>query len=145
MAGRDAAGDSPALRPTTSSSSGHGQRGEIPVAIEATSNEIASSLQGKLLVVESAGEIPVAPSASRTVAVLPERIAPQLFGRTTGWVRVESRSYPGVFYYWHEKNGETSAEPPKPWILRESLTMRGHFYYWNPQTGETSVGKPINV
>eukprot|EP00928_Gymnodinium_smaydae_P086937 TRINITY_DN71322_c0_g1_i1.p1 TRINITY_DN71322_c0_g1~~TRINITY_DN71322_c0_g1_i1.p1 ORF type:complete len:730 (-),score=159.68 TRINITY_DN71322_c0_g1_i1:479-2668(-) len=59
-----------------------------------------------------------------------------------GWVRKESRSQKGIFYYWNQMTGETDAEPPAPWEKKESRSKAGVFYYWNPSTGATSVEKP---
>jgi len=59
-----------------------------------------------------------------------------------GWLRKESRSQPGLFYYWHQVTGENQFEPPPPWEKRESTSKPGVFYYWNPHTGQTSLEKP---
>jgi 23S rRNA-/tRNA-specific pseudouridylate synthase len=58
------------------------------------------------------------------------------------WIRMESRSQPGVFYYWNEQTGQTNPEPPPPWELKQSRSQPGVFYYWNTATGATSVVKP---
>eukprot|EP00930_Biecheleria_cincta_P013144 TRINITY_DN11875_c0_g1_i2.p1 TRINITY_DN11875_c0_g1~~TRINITY_DN11875_c0_g1_i2.p1 ORF type:complete len:778 (+),score=122.43 TRINITY_DN11875_c0_g1_i2:143-2476(+) len=60
----------------------------------------------------------------------------------SGWKRMESRSQPGVFYYFNESTGQTSVEPPPPWEVKASRSAPGVFYYWNSSTGQTSVEKP---
>jgi len=59
-----------------------------------------------------------------------------------GWMRLESKTRRGVFFYFHTVTGESRAEPPPPWEKRESRTAAGVFFYWNPMTGETSAVKP---
>mmetsp|Transcript_16765 Transcript_16765/g.43295 ORF Transcript_16765/g.43295 Transcript_16765/m.43295 type:complete len:221 (+) Transcript_16765:118-780(+) len=58
------------------------------------------------------------------------------------WQRLESRSSPGNFYYFHDATGVSQAEPPPPWEKRESRSQPGVGYYWNPQTAETCTEKP---
>jgi 23S rRNA-/tRNA-specific pseudouridylate synthase len=60
-----------------------------------------------------------------------------------GFRRMESRSQPGIFYYFNETTNETRVEPPPPWEKKESRSQPGVFYYWNSVTCETSVVKPL--
>lgn len=87
---------------------------------------------------------PQPPAMPPQQAMAPQAMAPQAMAPavTTGWKRRESRSSPGVYYYWHEATGQTSAEPPAPWMLRESRSQPGVCYYWNTVTGQTSPDKP---
>jgi len=61
----------------------------------------------------------------------------------SGFRRMESRSQPGIFYYFNETTNETRVEPPPPWEKKESRSQAGVFYYWNTVTCETSVVKPV--
>lgn len=60
----------------------------------------------------------------------------------SGWKRMESRSQPGIYYYWNQATNETQADPPPPWEKRESRSQPGLFYYWNPLTNTTDHKKP---
>jgi len=62
--------------------------------------------------------------------------------RPPSFRRMESRSQPGVYYYFNEATNETRVEPPPPWEKKESRSQAGVFYYWNTVTCETSVVKP---
>mmetsp|Transcript_152694 Transcript_152694/g.281381 ORF Transcript_152694/g.281381 Transcript_152694/m.281381 type:complete len:812 (+) Transcript_152694:270-2705(+) len=82
---------------------------------------------------------PVAQPQAMAPAMAPQQpLAPQ----QAGWKRMESRSQAGVFYYWNQATGETSAEPPHPWEIRQSRSQAGVFYYWNAMTNQTSATKP---
>jgi len=62
-----------------------------------------------------------------------------------GWVRIESRSRPGTFYYYNAATDESERFPllPKPpWSLVESKVQVGQFYYFNPDTKEMCVDPP---
>mmetsp|Transcript_69701 Transcript_69701/g.130088 ORF Transcript_69701/g.130088 Transcript_69701/m.130088 type:complete len:321 (-) Transcript_69701:29-991(-) len=77
-----------------------------------------------------------------------------------GWSRLESRSRPGAFYFYHKVSGRSVPDSdtltgsrisgvavPRPgvpagWEKRESRTRPGHFYYVHKVTGETSVDLP---
>jgi len=92
-----------------------------------------------------------APPAVKPVVQVAHQAAPvptlppvqaQPAGGSHGWTRRESRSQPGVFYYWHEATGATAVDPPAPWTKRESSRQPGIFYWWNPETGATSVELP---
>eukprot|EP00929_Paragymnodinium_shiwhaense_P081848 TRINITY_DN4292_c0_g1_i2.p1 TRINITY_DN4292_c0_g1~~TRINITY_DN4292_c0_g1_i2.p1 ORF type:complete len:814 (-),score=244.60 TRINITY_DN4292_c0_g1_i2:113-2554(-) len=97
---------------------------------------------------EAPGQQPVAQKAAvpqhamEAMPMTPPQMKPQV-APAGKWERKESRSSPGVFYYWHTISGETRAEPPPPWEKRESRSKQGVYYYWNTATGETSVTKPM--
>ncbi|CAE8628462.1 unnamed protein product [Polarella glacialis] len=109
------------------------------------SASIASSTSVPQQATSSHYDSPVARSPPRSPrrdasASVAEVELPQ-FG-SAGWIRMESRSASGVFYYWHGIANRSRAEPPFPWELRESRSRPGAFYYWNSATGQTSVEKP---
>jgi hypothetical protein len=68
------------------------------------------------------------------------------------WVRKESRSKAGIFYFFNQKTGETvldeySVQEQReevsehdvsfPWVRKESKSKAGKFYFFNLETGET--------
>mmetsp|Transcript_83769 Transcript_83769/g.233636 ORF Transcript_83769/g.233636 Transcript_83769/m.233636 type:complete len:594 (-) Transcript_83769:119-1900(-) len=55
------------------------------------------------------------------------------------WVRKESRSRPGRYYY---VNMETNDRTWEPWFRQESRSKRGRFYYYNIETGESTWDAP---
>jgi len=60
----------------------------------------------------------------------------------SGWRRIESRSSPGVYYYFNDNTKESSVEPPSPWEKIESRSSPGVFYYWNAESKKSSVEEP---
>lgn len=61
------------------------------------------------------------------------------------WVRKESASKPGTFYYFNHKTGANEMEPPLvdlPWKCMESSHKKGQYYYFNEFTNDTSVDPP---
>mmetsp|Transcript_83064 Transcript_83064/g.240360 ORF Transcript_83064/g.240360 Transcript_83064/m.240360 type:complete len:908 (-) Transcript_83064:147-2870(-) len=89
-----------------------------------------------------AGQLPAQPAQFRPMAQ-PVGQAPGLApAASSGWKRMESRTSPGIYYYWHPESGQTMAEPPPPWEKRESRSKPGTCYYWNTVTGQTEVQKP---
>lgn len=59
-----------------------------------------------------------------------------------GWRRLESKSTPGTFYYYHSQTGQCQMDPPEPWEKRESNSQPDVFYYFNLTTGESTIEKP---
>mmetsp|Transcript_91131 Transcript_91131/g.162224 ORF Transcript_91131/g.162224 Transcript_91131/m.162224 type:complete len:164 (+) Transcript_91131:27-518(+) len=58
-----------------------------------------------------------------------------------GWKRFESRSRPGIFYYFCPAEG-TRVEPPEPWEKVYTRHDQLVSYYYNRETRETSLEKP---
>eukprot|EP00933_Yihiella_yeosuensis_P045207 TRINITY_DN4053_c2_g2_i6.p1 TRINITY_DN4053_c2_g2~~TRINITY_DN4053_c2_g2_i6.p1 ORF type:complete len:955 (-),score=202.93 TRINITY_DN4053_c2_g2_i6:514-3378(-) len=61
------------------------------------------------------------------------------------WKRMESKSKPGMFFYYNELNGANEIKPPQvkpPWQLLESKSKKGQYYYFNQVTGENSEHPP---
>ncbi|CAE8716682.1 unnamed protein product, partial [Polarella glacialis] len=92
---------------------------------------------------EKAPEPPVPPQIAGRVPSTPPaveqqpQVAPQ-----PAWQRMESRSKPGIFYYWNQLTGVAEAEPPPPWEKKQSRSNASVFYYWNTVTSQSSVEKP---
>jgi len=61
----------------------------------------------------------------------------------SGWVRKESDSHPGKYYFRNTKTGETSWTTPTEWEKKESASNPGSFYYVNSVTGETTWDKKV--
>jgi len=83
-----------------------------------------------------------APAPAFQQTTRPAAAAPAPAPAAHGWKRMESRSQPGIFYYFNNLTGANEAEPPAPWELKTSRSNANIVYYWNTQTGETSPGKP---
>lgn len=65
-----------------------------------------------------------------------------------GWRRVDSRSNPGNFYFFHSASGRTVVEAaeeklPFPWEVVQSRSKPGVFYYFNRHTGVSQVERPL--
>lgn len=58
------------------------------------------------------------------------------------WVRMESRSSPGVYYYYNRETGTSQPDPPSPWQRYELPDQPGVFGWWNPEDGTDSLEKP---
>eukprot|EP00929_Paragymnodinium_shiwhaense_P119664 TRINITY_DN9154_c0_g1_i2.p1 TRINITY_DN9154_c0_g1~~TRINITY_DN9154_c0_g1_i2.p1 ORF type:complete len:370 (+),score=52.11 TRINITY_DN9154_c0_g1_i2:288-1397(+) len=81
-----------------------------------------------------------AAASGRQQPATPPRITETTQGG--GWRRVESRSNPGNYYYWHPETGATREEPPLPWEKLASRSQPDVSYYWNPDTGQSMFEKP---
>ncbi|CAK0867058.1 unnamed protein product [Prorocentrum cordatum] len=66
-----------------------------------------------------------------------------------GWLKLESESRPGSFFYFHEKTRKTLDRPPRleddmpaGWVRRESRSEPGTFFHVHIQTGLVQLGMP---
>uniref|UniRef100_A0A7S1FCR8 Pseudouridine synthase RsuA/RluA-like domain-containing protein n=1 Tax=Noctiluca scintillans TaxID=2966 RepID=A0A7S1FCR8_NOCSC len=107
--------------------------GEIP-------GEVCSELAPPLKRPRVGLEVPA--TNANLLPTTPPRSVPVQASIAGGWLRKESRSCPGVYYYWNSFTNATSAEPPPPWEKKGSRSQPGVFYYWHPLTGATSAQKP---
>mmetsp|Transcript_57275 Transcript_57275/g.121770 ORF Transcript_57275/g.121770 Transcript_57275/m.121770 type:complete len:826 (-) Transcript_57275:93-2570(-) len=88
------------------------------------------------------GELSPPPPAAAPAQSSMENAASSAAVAASLWKRQESRSCPGLFYYWNTKTKETAEEPPAPWVKKTSRSDASIVYYWNPLTGATSSQKP---
>jgi len=59
------------------------------------------------------------------------------------WVRQQSRSKPGQYYYVNSDTGEKTWEP-WPWFRQESRSHPGTYYYVNAETSEPTWEPPLS-
>lgn len=116
-------------------------------AVEVFSEEWDFWFPAKVLEAFSDGSMRICWEGDETAdyIVPPEAVRatqPEPEGGDKPWVRVESRTQPGAYYYRNTLTGETQLEPPEPWERVESRTRAGVYYFWNRVTGLTSVEKP---
>ena len=66
---------------------------------------------------------------------------------TRDWVRLESRSNPGCYFYHNAKEGKTLKEPPEcsGWIKKESIRTPGCFYNLHIETCTLRLMRPRSI
>jgi len=82
-----------------------------------------------------------AEGAVSSAPATPPEIHAKALRAAAGWTRMESRTRPGNFYYFHRATSEYRMDPPDPWLVCKSKTC-GKAYYFNPVTNITVWEKP---